>query len=547
MRDRRACPAISLVAGILALAGVSLAARLPGLRAMPIFGDEAMKLHWALLVRENPFRFALVSMQAPVPPLHSWLLAIFLPLSEDPVRAGRLLSVFCGALTVPAFFLLFRELRLLLAGEAPGRRPESSRGWWAAAVLLVSCPYLAFQQRLALVDALFLFEATLAAFLAIRLAFDPRRSVALALGAVMGATMLTRQDMSYILWALPPLARVLAGRLAAGGWPRFLRFFVLSAAIGLLLWLPAVAAAPDRTLVERLFHSRFLFEAMGTAGRIRLAVVNTKEIAAWLWTYMTPPVFLLAVVSLAGLLRKREWRVALFLLGWIAAIVLPLAFFGQFLFSRYGVMTAIPLLASIGLFLDRIELRGRTAAILTIALLLWPVRDLVRQARDWRTQPLVPLDRSQYVTGWPAGAAIEKAIGLLDRQAKKEPLWLLIPRNEGNPMDVLWLHFARSPDVRAFSVGDIFTESLLRPGISPGTVLMDSDPRRREPARSVARPAGIPIFHVSPEPIYTPEGPVQSGQLLSQRNRLDEVGRFWNPSTDETGPPTDGIVVYRVR
>jgi hypothetical protein len=250
----------------------------------------------------------------------------------------------------------------------------------------------------------------------------------------------------------------------------------------------------------------------------------------------------------AGLLRKREWRAAAFLVAWIAAILLPLAFFGVFLFSRYGVMAAIPALAAVGLFLDRIHLSWPRAALLSVALLLWPARDLLRQDLDWRRQTFVSLDRFQFVTGWPGGAATERAIDLLDRQAKKGPLWLLVPRNEGNPMDSLWLHFAKRPNVTTFSVGDIFTEPLLRPGVGPGTVLVDSDPWRWEPARSVARPAGTPIFHVSPEPIYTREGPAVSRELLSRRTpTLQEVARFWNPSIEPSVPPTDGIVVYRVR
>ena len=115
-------------------------------------------------------------------------------------------------------------------------------------------------------------------------------------------------------------------------------------------------------------------------------------------------------------------------------------------------------------------------------------------------------------------------------------------------MDTLWIDFSRSSSVRAFSVGDIFNEPLLRGGTSPGTMLVDEDPCRMRPTRSVAILPETPVYHVSPEPIYTREGPVPASDLLARLNpSLEEVARFWNPPGALSGRPTDGVVVYRVR
>ena len=82
-----------VVLAVLLLTAACAILRLPGLRAFPIFGDESIHLHWAQLIRERPIENAFLSLQDPKPPLHFWLLALFLPLSPDPVFAGRLLSL----------------------------------------------------------------------------------------------------------------------------------------------------------------------------------------------------------------------------------------------------------------------------------------------------------------------------------------------------------------------------------------------------------------------------------------------------------------------
>jgi hypothetical protein len=287
---------------------------------------------------------------------------------------------------------------------------------------------------------------------------------------------------------------------------------------------------------------------MGSGERLGMALRNSRDILGWFWTYLTPPVFLFAGISLVGLLRKGERRLVVFLIVWIAALLLPLILFGSFLFSRYGVLAAVPLLAAIALFLDRISPRIAPAAVIALALVAWPVHGLALQNWRWTRQSLVAVDRWQFITGWPAGAATQAAVEFLRREAQKARLALVVPRNEGNPMDTLWLDFSRDPSVQAFGVGDVLREPLIRDGDRPGTVLAEDDPWRRNRPRSIALVPGMAVYHVSPEPIYTPGGAVRSAELLSRFNpSLAEVARYWNPRDAATGRPTDGVVVYRVR
>jgi 4-amino-4-deoxy-L-arabinose transferase-like glycosyltransferase len=543
----------------LAVFGLTVACvafRLPGLRALPVFGDEAIHLHWAELIRENPSAYAFVSLQAPKPPLHSWLLSLALPLSSDPVRSGRLLGVVLAALTVPFVLFLCRELVTTL-GKGPTLSPQ--RAAIASGVLFALCPYLSFHQRLAMVEPLFLLEAVAAAWLALKLggpAASPRTAV--ALGLWMGAAMLTRQNVSYLLWLLPVLGYLLRPRQMRAQPGRLVLLLAVSVALSLVVWAPMLLVRQGPGLFDRLFHSRLLVEPMTLRDRLAMGVENAIAIAGWFWTYLTPPVCLFALGSFAWLWGRGQRRLVAFLAGWLFLTLAPLILFGRFLFSRYGITAAVPPLLAAGAALawsDQGESRpsgrwrGKAAPLaLTGALLVWPLHAIFLQTTRWIEQPLVPVDRWQFVSGWPAGFATERSVEFFRDLAREKKIVLFIPRNEGNPMDTLWLSFWHNPPVLSFSLGDVFTEPLLRAGASPGSLLVDANPRRQEPSRSLVLPSSLPIYTASPDPILTLQGRVAARELLLPRNpRLQEVARFWNPPPRDSATPTDGIVVYRLR
>ena len=173
-----------------------------------------------------PARYLWISLSERTPPLQTWLLALVLPVFNDPLLAGRLLSVLAAALTVPALYALCRALDASLPRRAA----------LFACALYASSPLFTLHQRMARVEALFVLEMTVAAWLAVLLAARAREGgrvlpLAVAFGLAMGVMMLTRQAVSYLLWALPVIAfrfnrpltrhqRRGGGRLAAGSWRR---------------------------------------------------------------------------------------------------------------------------------------------------------------------------------------------------------------------------------------------------------------------------------------------------------------------------------------
>ena len=138
------------------LSALCLLIRSQGLMAMPIFGDEAIYLRWAQLVRPDGGGHWWVSLVDPKPPLHFWILAAVFDWTRDPLAAARGVSVLSGVLCVPAVMLVCEELGRL--ARPVGVISSGRAVGLIAAILMIFCPFLAFYQRLATADALFVLE-----------------------------------------------------------------------------------------------------------------------------------------------------------------------------------------------------------------------------------------------------------------------------------------------------------------------------------------------------------------------------------------------------
>jgi hypothetical protein len=562
------------IAAILALlTAVALVLRLPTLRALPVFGDEAIFLHLARLLRQDPSGNLWISLQIAMAPLHLWALALALPVSPDPVYAGRLLSVVIGVTLVPAlFWAALRIGAFLSTREADGSRPELRAALWTAAIVALS-PFFVLADRMARVDSLFTLEVTIVTALSIDLAKAVgvgRGGVAtrgFALGLCMGLTMLTRQAVSYPLWAIPVLAFALrpkAGpaRSRTSGVRRApLVGLGVSLSVAVALWAPMLLArrtdAPD--LMTRIFHLPETHPAIGLVTRVELIQRNLGIALAAFGRYLTPPVCVLAVAGAVALTRPGRRRAALFLVGWEALLIAPTVFFAGDYFPRYALPAALPIVVAAGYgaaaTLSRIRVArlpsptpGILAAGFVGALFLWPLATIVRGERDWTRWPFLPIDRWQFVTGPQAGLATERAIRFLEAEAAKTPITVLTPEFSGNPTDALWLYLADRSGIRlSYAVDALRTPLLDADPENPEIALLPGDLRRRAPPENVALPPGQSVFAVSTDPLQTQGGWVKAEAVLAPLNPgLIEIARFENPR-DANDSIANAVIIYRLR
>ena len=369
----------------LALAAVLFAlTRLLDLDAWPLFIDEAQHLHWARRAWEwPPFLRPLTDGKA----LQVVLAALVVPFVEDPVRAGRLLTVAAGAVALAAAWGLAREIGGGVASIA-------------AALVYAVVPFAVVHERLALADPFLAAASGVVLLLTVRLLRTGARGDAVGLGLALGAAVLAKVP-GLLCFAIPTVALLapsslgrrralasglLTGTLVAAG--PALYFLTSTAQLQEKLQGPESGVAPQGLLLE-----------------------NAGYAVDWLWVYLTPAPALLAAAGLILAVVRGPLVARLTAL----AAVLPVAvFLGAYhWFPRYILPAAVPLAVLAGLAAAELHSRlprhrSLAMAVLAAATL---VPALVRDAAVVRdpARVLPAVDRFQYILGWPAGVAGDAA------------------------------------------------------------------------------------------------------------------------------------------
>jgi 4-amino-4-deoxy-L-arabinose transferase-like glycosyltransferase len=615
---------------VVVLALVCLLMRLPHLTALPIFGDEAIYLRWAQVIRgeglggsEAGAFHPWVSLADPKPPLHFWLISLVYHWTADPLEIARTLSVWAGVLSVALIYLLCAELGdLVREPRRWGREGRDALPWYAtgrvtgilAALLLIFCPFLAFYHRLATADALFAAESLAIAWLSLRwarLATTPGSRgrawmTAVFLGVAIGAALMTRQGLSYtmsflpaIAWAVrwfttpdedhssfttansPQSAAPRPGRrpLLLGSIAQLATAAVIAAA----LWAPYLGAElspralehkrdrlQDRTIATAttsdLFAEvkrRILYQDQFTEAPSRLAtatrnfrltfIPSTNARGAmdsgWFFYYLTPAVYLAALAGFVYLAARRQWRVLLLLLAWAALAMGPVVLLANVIFSRYVLAGVPPFLVAaaffvgdlLGILFTKYERKPAipwlTTAFLFFALLFPSLIELGRQAAHWPAQTLTARDNYQYISGWPAGRASQRAVSWLLETASAGKLIVITDNGWGTPADALWVYLSGRENIQLYYTdrGRILDPTEGPPG---GEAWLRPNKWLFPPYEKVAFPPDVPILYVASE-----SGGPAIDRLREKNPGIKPLITFKgvaNPRTGESDP--DGAV-----
>ncbi len=614
----------------LVLMALCLIFRAMHLMALPIFGDESIYLRWAQAIRDDPYAHAWVSLIDPKPPLHFWLLATVWKFTNNPLYSGRLLSVASAVLCIPALLLFWRACAGLVAprpqqlnhGRNSGGGANLSAVGYIACLVFIFCPYLAFYQRMALADPIFILEMLAAAWLSVVLgngalawAEDrvgspvrvaapapvaalaqvpvPARApwpgllrgawrYAVPFGVVMGLAMLTRQNISYVLWALPIAA---AACLAIGRkaiWPCLLAAAVwncVALIVAVLIWCPMLIVRGPHSVKTRIFYRSSFVGGVNLRQRLAIIVKNARRTflplrpvmvaghthleffwhSGWLWTYLTPPVEILAILAIGWMAWRRQWRLLFFLLFWWGITLGPVIVFGKVAYARYALSGIVPLLLIfawaltdalaliVSFDLPEAAALGISAAVLA-GVFAWPIHAILLQENNWPRQEMVPLDRHQYITGWTGGYAVGRAIRLIKRLPEKG-LTVITSNGWGTPPDALWAFLHGRKNVQLAYSDSAGRKPLLRPVKGKANYYWL---RKHKYLYTPPQPCYIPphqrVLYVSPDPIYVNNTAVAAGKLLRRANpHLVRIAAFHNPSHRDGRPPGGNVIIYLVK
>jgi hypothetical protein len=450
-----------LVALLLVIVG-ALALRAYDIRSLPIFTDEALYLRWASDIWDQKTRMSLFIplMDDGKQPLFMWLSVVTMRLFDDPLVAGRAVSVVAGTCGAVGVVLTGRRLGGVLAGLVAG-------------VLYAVAPFAIFYDRMALPESLVSAAAVWSLCLGVYgvTRTQTRRDAVLlgiALGTVLGAALWTKLSALWIV-PVPLLCMVLLRDIRKVSAPAIglAVGYGMLAVFGVLLML---APGSDKQMNIVSMHS--LSPSQLLSFPVDIWAPNASNYWTWIQTYLPAPLFWLVLAAVPwGLVFRR--RVALLLLGsWVVLALPPLLLTAHELTTRYMVHTYFPLLIlaalpvqpAMELLRSRLGGNGRhqaVAAAMGAAVLLGVTAPSLafdlRFDADPVTSNLAETDRYEYINSWASGYGFQEALDLVLRRAAEynQLVFVLSDHFAGLPRDGLVLYLKGVPNVRHYVDGHI--------------------------------------------------------------------------------------------
>lgn len=173
-----------IISSILVLS-VYFLVRIQNIQSIPVFCDEAIYLRWSQIIR-NVETLRFIPLTDGKQPLFMWITAVFFKFINDPLVAGRLLSILSGA-GIIILLLIFSQLFFRF------------RVGLIASILYIFLPFTFFFDRLSLADTLLSFFGLLSLILSFLIAKYPRLDLSLILGFSLGLAWLTKSPALYFI------------------------------------------------------------------------------------------------------------------------------------------------------------------------------------------------------------------------------------------------------------------------------------------------------------------------------------------------------------
>jgi 4-amino-4-deoxy-L-arabinose transferase-like glycosyltransferase len=382
--------------------------RLPNLTLQPIFADEAIYIRWAQVMRAEPtLRF--LPLSDGKTPLFMWLMIPLFKVFEDPLFAGRFLSIMAGLFTLVGVYLLGKKVF------------SETIGIWAA-FLYAIVPYTVFFDRMALVDSMLAAFTIWIIYLTIWLVELKRLDLAMFLGFFLGGAILTKTPALINLVLLPMSLLVFNFKSKK---IEYLKLFAL--------WFVAIFIATVIYNILRLgpnFHmlsarnSDYVFPISRLlSSPLDPFIPHLKQYGDWLIKMMTIPVLIFLITGTWVVIKKMN-RLGIVILLWVT---IPLGIFMSLLqtFTARYLLFTIPIfliIAGFGInnFLNRIADKRKVMVVILVATLLaTPLYFNYYLLTDPAKAPLPADERRGYLEDWTAGYGLKEIASFLINEKKQ--------------------------------------------------------------------------------------------------------------------------------
>lgn len=431
-----------VILGIAGVLGLYFATRIYKLNLLPVFVDEAIYVRWAQVMRAEPtLRF--LPLSDGKQPLFMWIEMPFFKLFNDPLIAGRMVSVVAGLETLLGVsvltYLITNSVTVALTG----------------ACLYTLVPYTLFFDKMALVDSLLSMWAIWSLIVGWVLVKKPRLDLAMILGFILGFGLLTKSPGFYFL-GMQPLLFLTIWPLKKDRLIKLIGCWVVALVIALGMY-NILRLGPNFNLVLSRNQDYVFSPTEVLSHPLNPLVSNMKKTFAWMATLLTYPV--LVAVAISFLVKKRRLIVVTLFL-WA---LLPLLFQGSMAkvyTTRYLLFAVPPLLVMASIFIGEGLKKYHPKAPLLYFLIIVGVT--MFKIYPLYTDPHkadLPRDmKFGYMEEWTAGWGQKQVASYLATQPIDKKILVGTEGYFGTLPDGLQIYTQHLPNVNVIGVGWPITE-----------------------------------------------------------------------------------------
>ncbi|MBI2600831.1 glycosyltransferase family 39 protein [Candidatus Daviesbacteria bacterium] len=409
------------------------ALRLPNLTLQPIFADEAIYIRWAQVMKSEPtLRF--VSLSDGKTPFFMWMMVPMFKIFDDPLFAGRFLSVIAGLGTLLGVFFLTRKVF------------GKQAGYWSSLIYVVT-PYTVFFDRMALVDSMLAAFTIWSVYFAIWLLQSQRLDLAMILGYFLGGGLLVKTPGMFNLLVLPVSILGFKFQKSSGSLVKLLVFWSISLIIGLAIYNILRLGPGFEQLSAR--NQDYVFSPSELVGRpLDPFIPHLRDLADWYPKLLTWSGLTFIFIGLFKSLVSKN-RLGWVVVAWaLVPLMIQLAFLKTFT-ARY-LLSSIPLLITIGgfgfVYLSQ-KLKLSSLFSIALGLILILTQSLyfdLTLISDPAKAPLPRAERRGYLEDWTAGYGLKDIAQFLDEKSKEDKVVVGTEGFFGTLPDGLYIYLDKS-------------------------------------------------------------------------------------------------------
>ena len=421
----------------ISLISLYLITRLYNILGLPIFTDEAIYIRWSqIALQDTSWRF--ISLTDGKQPMYVWLTMTFLRYVNDPLLAGRLVSVLSGLLTTIGLFFLAREVF------------KNNKIALLSSLLYILFPFALVYDRIALYDSLVGMFIVWSLYLEILLVRRLRLDLALILGMIIGLGMLTKTNANFALILLP-FSLLLFNFKVSNPKKKLLRWFCLIAITSILanLIYSILRLSPFFYIIAQKNYLFIYSPQEWLQHPFEFLFNNLNTFSNWLIGYATIPFLILIFASFFITYKFTKEKLLLF--TWFIIPLVATALFGRLLYPRFMLFMTLPLLLlgayTLYILMTKVKNRSLKALIFLIFIFMFLIKDYYI-ITDFKKAPLPQSDKGQFITGWPSGVGVAQSIKILQKEAKNKKIFVATQGTFGLMPYALEIYLDKNPNIK---------------------------------------------------------------------------------------------------